>query len=194
MSHVAGNYQVVKVSRRRCSTWDASLPDFHAGLCTSVIIDGKCKRKPAVVWPEGSDAEEDGDTQADTRIRRRKSSAPMSTGEQGVGAVAAPALLWTTTSTAAAMSAGSMGTGSGKHKRCEHGRERRRCKECGGSSICEHGRDRYRCMEYGGASICKHGRQRHKCMECGGSSICEHGRRWHRCKECGGSVICEHGR
>ena len=43
-------------------------------------------------------------------------------------------------------------------KSCEHGRERHRCKECGGSQICEHGRQRCRCKECGGASICEHGR------------------------------------
>jgi hypothetical protein len=30
---------------------------------------------------------------------------------------------------------------------CEHGRERRFCKDCGGSSICEHGRERNRCTK-----------------------------------------------
>ena len=76
---------------------------------------------------------------------------------------------------------------------CPHGRERRKCKECGGSGICEHGRQRSKCKECGGASICEHGRQRSTCKECGGSQICEHGRRRHRCKECGGKGICEHG-
>ena len=67
---------------------------------------------------------------------------------------------------------------------CPHGRQRYRCKECGGSSICEHGRIRSQCKECGGGSICEHGRQRSECKECGGSSICEHGRRRRRCKEC----------
>ena len=51
---------------------------------------------------------------------------------------------------------------------CEHGRERSKCKECGGSQICEHGRE-------------------HSCKECGGSQICEHGRIRSRCKV-GGSI------
>ena len=34
----------------------------------------------------------------------------------------------------------------GKILRCEHGRERSKCKECGGSQICEHGRRRSTCM------------------------------------------------
>jgi hypothetical protein len=77
------------------------------------------------------------------------------------------------------------------HKKCEHNRQRSRCKECGGSSICEHNRQRSTCKECGGSSICEHNRERSKC---GGSSICEHNRRRSTCKECGGSSICEHNR
>ena len=80
------------------------------------------------------------------------------------------------------------------YKKCEHGRVRSVCKECGGGSICEHGRRRYTCKECGGGSICEHGRHRSQCKDCGGSGICEHGRVRHCCKECGGSGICEHGR
>ena len=75
--------------------------------------------------------------------------------------------------------------GMGK-KKCEHGRQRSQCKDCGGGSICEHGRRRSTCKECGGASICEHGRQRSKCKECGGGSICEHGQQRSRCKDCGG--------
>eukprot|EP01044_Picomonas_judraskeda_P004119 COSAG03_NODE_356_length_8629_cov_11.099965_5_plen_1197_part_00 len=82
----------------------------------------------------------------------------------------------------------------GKQWRCEHGRVRSRCKECGGAGICEHGRRRSVCKECGGASICEHGRVRSQCKECGGAGICEHGRQRHHCKECGGAGICEHGR
>ena len=53
-------------------------------------------------------------------------------------------------------------------KKCEHGRERSRCKDCGGSGLCEHGRERSKCKDCGGSGICKHGRQRSKCKECGG--------------------------
>ena len=77
---------------------------------------------------------------------------------------------------------------------CPHGRQRRRCKECGGSQICEHGRQRDKCKECGGAGICEHGRVRSICKECGGSGICEHGRVRSICKECGGGSVCEHGR
>ena len=81
-----------------------------------------------------------------------------------------------------------------KKARCEHGRQRNVCKECGGASICEHGKRRSCCKECGGSGICEHGRLRSSCKECGGSSICEHGRIRSSCKECGGASICEHGR
>ena len=65
---------------------------------------------------------------------------------------------------------------------CEHGvKPRSRCKVC---SACPHGKQRSRCKECGGASICEHGRQRYRCKECGGAEICEHGRQRYRCKEC----------
>jgi hypothetical protein len=67
---------------------------------------------------------------------------------------------------------------------CPHGRQRSRCKECGGASICEHGRVRYQCKECGGSGICEHGRRRTVCKECGGSAFCEHGRQRSKCKEC----------
>ena len=78
--------------------------------------------------------------------------------------------------------------------KCEHGRQKSQCKECGGSGICEHGRIKSTCKECGGASICEHGRRKSHCKECGGSAYCEHGREKSKCKECGGASICEHGR
>jgi len=82
----------------------------------------------------------------------------------------------------------------GNRWRCEHNRERSKCKECGGSQICEHNRRRSNCKECGGASICEHNRIRSSCKECGGASICEHNRIRSQCKECGGASICEHNR
>ena len=40
-----------------------------------------------------------------------------------------------------------------KIKTCEHARDRRLCKECGGSGICEHGKDRRLCKECGGSGV-----------------------------------------
>ncbi len=77
---------------------------------------------------------------------------------------------------------------------CPHGREKRQCKACGGSAICAHGRIKSTCKECGGSRICPHGRQKPHCKECGGSAICPHGKDKYTCKECGGSAICPHGR
>ncbi len=79
-------------------------------------------------------------------------------------------------------------------KKCEHGKEKYRCIDCGGSQICEHKKIKYRCVDCGGSSICEHGKRKSRCKECGGNEICEHERRKSSCKECGGSSICEHGR
>ena len=78
MRHVERAIGKVNASRRRCGTRGCSLPEFHIGLCTGVSIDGK--RKRAVAWSEGSDAEEDGDKQADQRTRRRSMSVSQTEG------------------------------------------------------------------------------------------------------------------
>ena len=64
----------------------------------------------------------------------------------------------------------------GKFFSCEHGRQRSKCKECGGSQICEHGRQRCQCKDCDGSEICEHERFRSVCRECNGGSICEHKR------------------
>ena len=49
---------------------------------------------------------------------------------------------------------------------CEHGvKYRSKCKVCG---ACPHGRQRRECKECGGSAICEHGRVRSQCKECGG--------------------------
>ena len=78
--------------------------------------------------------------------------------------------------------------------KCEHNKQKSRCKDCGGSSICEHGKIKLFCKECGGSQICEHNKQKTTCKECGGSSICEHGKMKSYCKECGGSQICKHNR
>ena len=49
---------------------------------------------------------------------------------------------------------------------CPHGRQRSRCKECGGSGICEHRWSRYQCKECGGNGICEHGLRFENCEDC----------------------------
>jgi hypothetical protein len=74
-----------------------------------------------------------------------------------------------------------------KRRNCVHGREKHRCKECGGSGICPHARQKRHCKECGGSGICPHGRQKRRCKECGGSAICAHGKNKSQCKKCGGN-------
>jgi len=76
--------------------------------------------------------------------------------------------------------------------KCIHGRQKSRCKECGGCEICIHGKLKSYCKECGGSQICIHGKRRSICKECGGGQICIHRRIRSICKECGGSQICEH--
>jgi len=83
---------------------------------------------------------------------------------------------------------------SNEKNKCEHGRRRNECLECGGASICEHKRIRSSCIECDGSQVCEHKRIRSKCIECGGASICEHKRQRSFCIECGGNQICEHKR
>jgi hypothetical protein len=96
--------------------------------------------------------------------------------------------------------------------KCEHGKRKTRCKECGGSEMCIHekqkpfcrecngsqfcihNKTKSICIDCGGSRICKHRKQTPFCKECGGSAFCKHGRRKTRCKECGGSEICKHGK
>ena len=82
------------------------------------------------------------------------------------------------------------------HKKCEHGRQKRHCRECpdGGTSLCEHKRQKNKCKDCGGASICHHSRNRSECIQCRGGKICSHGRRKSECRQCGGSQICQHDR
>lgn len=79
-------------------------------------------------------------------------------------------------------------------KKCEHGRQKSRCNDCGGTSFCEHGRQKSQCKECGGTSFCEHVRQKHTCKQCDGASICEHDRQKSQCKQCKGASICEHDR
>ena len=50
--------------------------------------------------------------------------------------------------------------------KCEHGRQRNNCKDCGGSSICIHNKRRQICKGCGGSSICIHNKIRSACKIC----------------------------
>ena len=81
-----------------------------------------------------------------------------------------------------------------KNRKCEHGRDKYRCKECGGSGSCEHKHDKRLCKQCDGSRFCMHGKVKQRCKECGGSALCKHNKRKEICKECSGSQICEHGK
>lgn len=53
---------------------------------------------------------------------------------------------------------------------------------------CEHGREKYRCKDCGGIGICEHNRRKSQCRDCGGSQICEHKRKKSTCRECGNVI------
>ena len=78
--------------------------------------------------------------------------------------------------------------------KCEHGRQKSRCKPCGGSGICEHGKEKRYCKDCGGSRVCEHNKIKTGCRECGGSAFCEHGIQKAVCRECSGSQICEHNK
>jgi len=54
-----------------------------------------------------------------------------------------------------------------RNKKCEHGKMKTYCKECGGTSICEHGKRKVYCKECGGGSLCEHGKRKDYCKVCG---------------------------
>jgi len=77
-------------------------------------------------------------------------------------------------------------------KRCEHGKRKVHCRECGGSAFCTHGKKKDYCRECGGSALCTHGKHKAYCRECGGSAFCTHGKLKACCRECGGSALCTH--
>jgi hypothetical protein len=81
-----------------------------------------------------------------------------------------------------------------KHKKCEHNKQKTKCKECTPTAYCSHGKLKERCKLCGGSAFCEHGKRKDNCIECDGNSICEHKKQKRNCKDCGGSAICEHGK
>ena len=73
---------------------------------------------------------------------------------------------------------------------CEHNRQKRRCRECGGSAICEHKRRKDTCRECWGSQICEHQRQKHYCTDCGGAGSCPHKNNRSTCIFCDGNRVC----
>ncbi len=76
------------------------------------------------------------------------------------------------------------------YKKCEHGKQKSRCRDCGGSSFCEHGKLKSKCRDCGGSETCEHGKQKSQCRDCGGSLFCKHGKKKYYCFECDGRKLC----
>ena len=75
--------------------------------------------------------------------------------------------------------------------KCEHGKRKTYCKECGGGGLCEHDKPKHYCKDCGGNCLCEHGKRKYRCKECDGSEICEHNKNKFDCYECKGSNRCE---
>ena len=78
--------------------------------------------------------------------------------------------------------------------KCEHGKRKSRCVECGGSEICQHKKVKNDCIECKGSSICEHERRRRYCNDCNGCLMCVHKCDRSRCVKCKGSGICQHNK
>jgi hypothetical protein len=65
--------------------------------------------------------------------------------------------------------------------KCEHGRRKDVCKDCG-TGYCQHGCQKDVCKDCG-AGYCQHGHPKHTCRDCG-TGHCEHGRRRGLYKDC----------
>jgi hypothetical protein len=77
---------------------------------------------------------------------------------------------------------------------CIHRRRKDACRQCGGKNICKHRRIKFQCKQCAGRGTCIHKRRKRDCRDCGGTGVCVHGKSKYRCKECDGSGICSHGR
>ena len=79
------------------------------------------------------------------------------------------------------------------HKKCEHGKQKYFCKDCGGKGYCDHGKLRHNCSICS-TTNCEHGKQKYYCKECGGKGYCEHNRNKKDCTICKGCMVCSHGK
>ena len=77
------------------------------------------------------------------------------------------------------------------YKKCEHGKSKNMCRECGGSAFCQHKKRKTDCKLCGGSSICIHEIIKYGCRLCNGQRYCEHGKKKTTCIICGGSDLCK---
>ena len=78
--------------------------------------------------------------------------------------------------------------------KCEHNKERSRCRDCGGSAFCEHGKFKQQCRDCGGSRFCIHNKRKSRCRDCGGNEFCIHNKLKQQCRDCGGNAYCIHNK
>ena len=78
--------------------------------------------------------------------------------------------------------------------KCEHNKEKSRCRDCGGSAFCEHGKFKQQCRDCGGSRFCIHNKRKSRCRDCGGNEFCIHNKLKQQCRDCGGNAYCIHNK
>ena len=61
---------------------------------------------------------------------------------------------------------------SKKRVKCQHGKDKRLCKDCGGAGLClPHGKDKRLCKDCGGTGYCSHGKTKFFCKVLNNNSL-----------------------
>jgi hypothetical protein len=97
------------------------------------------------------------------RLKALRASTKIATASTQTGAAVEPAP--SITAGIAVVSSECREAAKKANRHCEHGRRKRRCKDCG-TGYCKHGREKSRCKDCG-TGHCQHGRQEHQCKDCG---------------------------
>ncbi len=79
-------------------------------------------------------------------------------------------------------------------KKCEHGKQKYLCKECGGSQLCSHDKIKTRCKLCKGKYLCEHNIYKYYCKLCKGNGICIHNNYKDRCITCNYDKKCSHNK
>ena len=58
--------------------------------------------------------------------------------------------------------------------------------------LCYHGKQKYRCRYCGGKGLCIHKIRKEYCKECKGSQICIHSKYKSHCRKCNTRIYCIH--
>ena len=88
---------------------------------------------------------------------------PPLDGAPGLDPVKAPRVAKRVVGTTYRRATGLLGIWTGTRWYCEHGRQKSRCRHCGGAGMCPHGRRKYVCHDCGGSDICRHDKRYSLC-------------------------------